>query len=113
MMGTNIQLIAKLPPVDTLEWVALCLEECPGVMLHCCNTLPHPEGRGGISGQFSLVHSIVREVYRCEPTAKIIAGGGVRSRSEIQAYFEAGASHVAMGSASSGRGSAGSDGYKV
>ncbi|MGE3855191.1 MAG: hypothetical protein AB7K09_25895 [Planctomycetota bacterium] len=92
--------VVKLPPVAWRGIASAALDA--GVrVLHCCNTLP--VARGGMSGKplQSITLRVIDEVRSTWPDAglRIIGGGGVTGRADVQRYRDAGASHVAIGSA--------------
>ena len=91
------RVVAKLPPVNYVAmadaaWAA-------GVRaFHACNTLPVPAG--GMSGKPLMPLSLrcvawLRE--RFGPEATIIGGGGVTRPDDVDAYADAGADRVAIG----------------
>lgn len=95
--------IVKVPPVRYEAMVRDALGA--GVrMFHCCNTLPVPEG--GMSGKplmpvALVVIGRVREMARelgIDPDAMmIIGGGGITTPADVDAYADAGAMRVAIG----------------
>ncbi len=88
------QLIAKLPPIDTVQWAEALLGAHPNLLLHCCNTTPCEYG--GLSGQQH--YSLIADLRKRFPDARLIAGGGISELYHIRSYLDAGANHVAVGS---------------
>ncbi len=97
-VATGVPVVVKLPPVN----YELMVEQAvaAGVRtFHCCNTLPVPEG--GMSGLPLKPKSLacIRDL-RGRPYGKelmLIGGGGIYEVSDIDAYAEAGADCVALG----------------
>jgi dihydroorotate dehydrogenase len=96
--GNETPLIIKIPPVNYRGLVDAAIDA--GIFnFHACNTLPCKSG--GMSGP--ILRPFVLEAIQyirneiTDPT--IIAGGGVRSVEDAQDYLDAGAKHVAIGSA--------------
>lgn len=96
-IATGVPVVVKLPPVNYQQMV----EQAVGAgvrVLHCCNTLPVPEG--GMSGRplKPVALEVIRDL-RGKPFGgdlKIIGGGGVYGLSDIDLYLDAGADHVAL-----------------
>ena len=93
------RIIAKLPPIDPLDYAKPLYEELGVKSFHCCNTLPVP--CGGMSGKVLKPFSIravsqLREKFGND--CDIIGGGGITSVEGIDEYLKAGASRVAIGS---------------
>lgn len=92
------RIIAKLPPLKWMD-IALPLYESGVRTFHCCNTLWTPAG--GFSGEVLKPYSLwavesMRKQFGSSVT--IIGGGGVRERSDVVRYVQAGADRVAVGS---------------
>lgn len=96
-IDTGVPVVVKLPPVNYHAMVGQAV--CAGVrVLHCCNTLPVPEG--GMSGRplKPVALEVIRDL-RGEPFGgdlSIIGGGGIYALSDIDLYADAGADHVAL-----------------
>lgn len=90
--------ICKLPPIRWMDYVRPLY--ALGVRwFHCCNTIPTPGG--GISGKPLKQYSLwaceqIRLTYT--PDVKIIGGGGITSKQDIEDYRKAGADYFAIGS---------------
>ena len=100
-MGSPERVVVKLPPVRFEGMLASALDA--GVRaFHCCNTLPVPGG--GLSGKPLTPLSLrcIADV-RAAAAARsidgltIIGGGGITTTGDIDAFAEAGATHVALG----------------
>lgn len=101
--ANGVGVIAKLPPVRYEDMVRAALSA--GVRgFHCCNTIPVPQG--GMSGKPLLPKSLdcIREVRAMAGEAGfargdvfIIGGGGVTTPADIDAYVDAGADRLAIG----------------
>ena len=95
---TGIPVCVKVPPVNYQQMVEQAVEA--GVrVLHCCNTLPVPEG--GMSGRplQPVALGCIRDL-RSQPYGNdlmIIGGGGIYDPSDIDTFIDAGANHVALG----------------
>ena len=97
-VATGLDVVVKLPPVNYEQMV----EQAVGAGIrtfHCCNTLPVPAG--GMSGRPLQPKSLacIRDL-RSKPFGNeltLIGGGGVYEVSDIQAFKEAGADRVALG----------------
>lgn len=95
--------VVKLPPVRFERLAAESLDA--GVRaLHCCNTLPVPEG--GMSGKplTPLALRCVRDVraMACDrgiDDLTLIGGGGITTPADVDAFAEAGADRFAVGTA--------------
>lgn len=88
----------KLPPVDYLNLFCFAFEA--GIThFHCCNSYPTPIG--GVSGKPLMPYSLacIKQLKKLAPEITVIGGGGIESTDDIKRYFEAGATHVAIGSA--------------
>lgn len=89
--------IVKLPPVGFEPYVEQAATA--GVWgLHCCNTLPTPAG--GLSGKPLQLLSLaaVRYIVNSGHPFKIIGGGGITTRDDVQRFRMAGADYFATGS---------------
>lgn len=98
LMGGNVQIIAKLPPIKWLN-LAKPLYDYGVRIFHCCNTIPTPGG--GLSGKPLKQYSLwATEELRQKwgDSVRIIGGGGVTSHEDVLDYRMAGADHVAVGS---------------
>lgn len=93
------RVIVKLPPLRWLRYAGPA--QCAGVdHFHACNTIPTPAG--GLSGRVLQQYSLwcVEQLKdRWGDKVCVIGGGGVRSADDVIAYMQAGADHVAVGSA--------------
>lgn len=93
--------ILKLPPdVHKAHDLACVGIEHGFTRFHACNTIPTP--RGGLSGPALI--PIVVQVIDClrsisSPRLEIVAGGGIDSPGIARLYRDAGADHIAVGSA--------------
>ena len=65
--------------------------------IHASNTLYTPNG--GLSGQVLVEHTlrIIDYIKNKHKHIEIIAGGGVKSKTDAQNYIEAGADHISLG----------------
>ena len=65
--------------------------------IHASNTLYTPNG--GLSGQILVEHTlrIIDYIKNKHKHVEIIAGGGVKSKTDAQNYIEAGADHISLG----------------
>ncbi|MHC5063223.1 MAG: hypothetical protein ACYTG5_04540 [Planctomycetota bacterium] len=100
-MASDVQVIAKLPPVQ----YELILEQALAAGIrnfHCCNTLPIPAG--GLSGSplKPVALACIRRVQELAPESlrsdlRFIGGGGIRNEVDIDEYAAAGVHHVAIG----------------
>ena len=93
--------IAKLSPLTDGDEIEFVIEELGFTQLHFSNSLPLPNGRGGLSGSTLKPHTmklidLVRE--RWGDRIEIIAGGGVDDFGAVSDYLAAGANHVSIGS---------------
>ncbi|MCC6680370.1 MAG: hypothetical protein IT445_05650 [Phycisphaeraceae bacterium] len=95
-VGTGLTVVVKLPPVRYEQMLEQAM--AAGVpWLHCCNTLPVPQG--GMSGQPLKPESLtcirqVRKLYG--DRVKIIGGGGIYQPTDIDDYAEAGADRFSI-----------------
>lgn len=94
----KVNLIAKLPPVKWLE-IGDVLWNYGISTFHLCNTIPTPGG--GLSGKVLKQYSLwaiedFKRVFKDQ--AKLIGGGGISRKEDIQDYLNAGADEVAIGS---------------
>lgn len=97
------RVIVKIPPVRYEAMVRDALGA--GVrMFHCCNTLPVPGG--GMSGKplmplaliaIGRVRALAREMGIDAGSVLIIGGGGITEPADVDAYADAGADRVAIG----------------
>jgi dihydroorotate dehydrogenase len=97
------RVIVKVPPVRYEAMVRDALGA--GVrMVHCCNTLPVPGG--GMSGKplmplalvvIARVRSMAYEMGLNPDDLTIIGGGGITEPADVDAYADAGADRVAIG----------------
>ncbi len=97
-VATGIPVCVKVPPVNYHQMVEQAVEA--GVrVLHCCNTLPVPEG--GMSGRplqpvaLDCIRDLRSQPYGNDLT--IIGGGGVYELDDIDKFKQAGANHIALG----------------
>jgi len=93
--------IAKLSPLTSPEEIEFVIEELGFKQIHFSNSLPLPNGRGGLSGSTLKPYTmklidLVRE--RWGDRIEIIAGGGVDDFGAVSDYLAAGANHVSIGS---------------
>ena len=93
-------IIVKLPPIH-YETMVEQARQAGIAAFHCCNTLPLPGAAGGLSGAPLRPLSLrcIRSL-RALPGGEaltIIGGGGISTCADIDAYFEAGTDHVALG----------------
>ena len=93
--------IAKLSPLTDGDELEFVIDELGFKQIHFSNTLPLPNGRGGLSGATLKPYTLelidlVRERWGDRVT--IIAGGGVRDFGGVMDYLKAGANHVSLGS---------------
>lgn len=91
------QVIAKIPPVRWSRIVAAA--SSTGVeWLHCCNTLP--VARGGMSGKplKPVCLQAIEMIRAIHPRLRIIAGGGITGRLDVDDYRAAGAERFAVAS---------------
>lgn len=96
-MRCGTPVIIKLPPVNYREMARAALDA--GLRaFHCCNTIPIPAG--GLSGKPLKPLSIqcIGEITAMtnEPLT-IIGGGGITTPQDVDDYFDAGATCVAVG----------------
>ncbi len=97
------RVIVKVPPVRYESMVRDALNA--GVRrVHCCNTLPVPGG--GMSGKplmplalivIGRVRAMAYEMGIDPDTVMIIGGGGITGPADVDAYADAGASRIAIG----------------
>lgn len=95
-LETRLPVIVKVPPVRNEAMFDAALSA--GVRtFHCCNTLPVP--KGGLSGKPLMPLSLkcIAELRRRDAGVTIIGGGGVTCADDVQAYANAGADHVSVG----------------
>lgn len=94
----RVDVIAKLPPVQWMDYAWPLYHELGVTQFHCCNTLPTPSG--GLSGktlkQLSL--QATEEVVQLGPGVRVTGGGGVEDVQDVTDYVSAGASRIAVGS---------------
>ncbi len=100
-VGTDIAVIAKLPPVN----YELMFEQALAAGIrsfHCCNTLP--VDAGGMSGQPLkpvALQCIRRLPELCSPETfaelRIFGGGGIRTPADVDQYVDAGVHFIAVG----------------
>ena len=93
--------IAKLSPLTDGDELEFVIEHLGFKQIHLSNTLPLPNGRGGLSGATLKPYTLelidlVRE--RWGDSVTVIAGGGVTDFSGVMDYLLAGANHVSLGS---------------
>ena len=93
--------IAKLSPLTDGDELEFVIEHLGFKQIHLSNTLPLPNGRGGLSGATLKPYTLelidlVRE--RWGNSIEIIAGGGVSDFGGVMDYLKAGANHVSLGS---------------
>jgi len=93
--------IAKLSPLTDGDELEFVIEHLGFKQIHLSNTLPLPNGRGGLSGAtlkpYTLeLINLVREQWGNR--IEIIAGGGVSDFGGVMDYLKAGANHVSLGS---------------
>lgn len=93
--------IAKLSPLTDGDELEFVIEHLGFKQIHLSNTLPLPNGRGGLSGAtlkpYTLeLINLVREQWGNR--VEIIAGGGVSDFGGVMDYLKAGANHVSLGS---------------
>jgi len=93
--------IAKLSPLTDGDEIEFVIEELGFKQIHFSNSLPLPNGRGGLSGSTLKPYTmklidLVRE--RWGDRIEIIAGGGVDDFGAVSDYLAAGANHVSIGS---------------
>ena len=93
--------IAKLSPLTDGDELEFVIEHLGFKQLHFSNTLPLPNGRGGLSGATLKPYTLelielVRE--RWGDSVTVIAGGGVSDFGGVMEYLLAGANHVSLGS---------------
>jgi dihydroorotate dehydrogenase len=91
----KFRVIVKLPPTVTAAMIARIVL-AGADHLHLCNTLPSPQG--GISGRQlqPMSQALVCSVARLFPNVTIIAGGGIYSPRDVDAYARAGADHFSL-----------------
>jgi dihydroorotate dehydrogenase len=96
--ATGVPVVVKIPPV---RWQTM-VDQARAAGLthfHCCNTLPVPAG--GMSGKplMPLALGVIREMRRRSDAADltILGGGGITTSQDIDAFVDAGADHVAIG----------------
>lgn len=101
-VATGVPVIAKLPPILYQRMVSAAVAD--GVQtLHCCNTLPVPQG--GLSGKPLKPISLecIRWIREWESQEsldtrlRIIGGGGITRPADIDDYADAGADVFAIG----------------
>jgi len=93
--------IAKLSPLTDGDELEFVIEHLGFKQIHLSNTLPLPNGRGGLSGATLKPYTLelidlVREQWGNR--IEIIAGGGVSDFGGVMDYLKAGANHVSLGS---------------
>ena len=93
--------IAKLSPLTDGDELEFVIEHLGFKQIHLSNTLPLPNGRGGLSGATLKPYTLelidlVREQWG--NSIEIIAGGGVSDFGGVMDYLKAGANHVSLGS---------------
>ena len=68
--------------------------------IHASNTVP--SAKGGLSGKIVMPYTmkLIDYIKNKHPHVKIIAGGGVFTKRDADAYIEAGADHISLGSVS-------------
>jgi len=93
--------IAKLSPLTDGDELEFVIEHLGFKQIHLSNTLPLPNGRGGLSGATLKPYTLelidlVREQWGNR--VEIIAGGGVSDFGGVMDYLKAGANHVSLGS---------------
>ena len=93
--------IAKLSPLTDGDELEFVIEHLGFKQIHLSNTLPLPNGRGGLSGATLKPYTLelidlVREQWGNR--IEIIAGGGVSDFGGVMDYLLAGANHVSLGS---------------
>ncbi len=102
MFDDRTQVIVKLPP--TMEVLKRMLDVCldAGIRIfHCTNTLPHPKGKGGISGALLREHALTAITWTRGVGGKdvtIIGGGGIQSWRHFEEFEMNGADHFAIAS---------------
>ena len=93
--------IAKLSPLTDGDELEFVIEQLGFKQIHFSNSLPLPNGRGGLSGETLKPYTLelidlVRE--RWGDSIEVIAGGGVADFGAVMDYLKAGANHVSIGS---------------
>ena len=88
--------IAKIPPTfkeDDIDFVI----ESGFKQIHACNTIPTKDG--GLSGKDIMPHTmrILKYIKKTHPNVKVIAGGGIYSKEDIDRYKDYGADHFSLG----------------
>ena len=91
--------IVKIPPIADNNMVDK-LVDMGYNYIHASNTVP--SAKGGLSGKIVMPYTmkIIDYIKNKHPHVKIIAGGGVFTKQDADAYIEAGADHISLGSVS-------------
>lgn len=104
----SFEVIVKLPPINYLEYAKTALAN--GInSFHCCNSLPIDGRLGGLSGKPLKALSLdcvktVKQLYEekgrenSQTDLRIIGGGGITHQSDVDEYFNVGATNVAVAS---------------
>ena len=91
--------IAKISPLTSEKQLQYLIEKVGFQQMHLCNTLPSGT-RGGLSGP-ELKPYVIRLIdlvrSRWGNDIELIAGGGVRTISDVNDYISAGANHISLG----------------
>ena len=88
--------IVKVPPTSSNSLIDK-IADLGYNKIHASNTLYTPQG--GLSGQVLVEHTlrIIDYIKNKHKHIEIIAGGGVKSKTDAQNYIEAGADHISLG----------------
>ena len=88
--------IVKVPPTSSNDLLDK-LVDMGYNQIHASNTLY--TSQGGLSGQVLVEHTlrIIDYVKSKHKHIEIIAGGGVKSRTDVERYINAGADHISLG----------------
>ena len=88
--------IVKIPPTASEKLVDKIVD-CGYNTIHASNTLPTE--LGGLSGKVLVPYTtrLIQYIKSKHPHVQIIAGGGVKNKSDAEQYLEAGADHISLG----------------
>lgn len=95
------RVIVKVPPtIKELERIVDRALQAGITKFHATNTMPHPKGKGGVSGAPLLAHALraVQQIRKMAPEATIIGGGGIQKWDHVRYFANAGADHVSIAS---------------
>tara|TARA_B100000900_G_scaffold369490_1_gene347364 strand:+ start:13130 stop:13825 length:696 start_codon:yes stop_codon:yes gene_type:complete len=89
--------IVKVPPTITNKQLDNIVK-LGYTQIHASNTVP--TDKGGLSGKIIMPYTMkhIDYIKNKHPHVKVIAGGGVSSKKDAQAYVDAGADYISLGS---------------